>query len=103
MFALAVRFDLQPGAGDGFDELVAALLPQVRAKEPGTLLYVCSRDQDDPNVRVFFEVYRDREAFDEHEHQEHVKTFLAAREQFTAGLRVEFIEPYDAKGLAVEA
>jgi quinol monooxygenase YgiN len=104
MFALAVRFDLRPVAGQGFDALVTELLPQVRAKEPGTLLYVCAKDVDEPElVRVFFEVYRDRESFEEHERQEHVKRFLAAREEFVESVRVEFVEPYDAKGLAVDA
>jgi quinol monooxygenase YgiN len=51
---------------------------------------------------VFFEVYADREAFEEHERQEHVKKFLAAREEFTESVRVEFVEPYDAKGLPIE-
>jgi quinol monooxygenase YgiN len=101
MFALVVRFDLAPGAEAGFDALVAKLLPQVQMKEPGTLVYVCSTDLGDPAGRIFFEMYRDKEAFEEHERQEHVKRFLTAREEFTAAVRVEFVEPYDGKCLEV--
>jgi quinol monooxygenase YgiN len=71
MFALAVRFDLRPDAGSGFDALVAELLPQVRSAEPGTLLYVCTRDTEKlESVRICFEVYANWEAFEEHERQE---------------------------------
>jgi quinol monooxygenase YgiN len=100
LFALFVRFDLKPSGAAGFDDLVSELVPLVRLHEPGTLAYVCAKDHADPEGgRLFFEVYRDREAFDEHERQEHVKRFLAARREYTVGLRVEFAEPFAAKGL----
>src|SRR4051794_27573358 len=41
VFALVVRFDLlDPSAAERFDALVADLLPQIAAHEPGTLSYL---------------------------------------------------------------
>lgn len=101
MFALVVRFDLQPDAGARFDALVADLLPAIEREEPGTLLYACTKVVDtDPPARVFFEVYADGGAFQHHEDQEHVKAFHAARAPLTAGTRVEFLDPLAAVGLA---
>jgi quinol monooxygenase YgiN len=89
---------LKPGAGAGFDAPVAELLPLVRSHEPGTLVYVCTKDVDAPDgARRFFELCRDREAFAEHERQGHVRRFLAARDEFVADLRVEFLDPFDGK------
>jgi quinol monooxygenase YgiN len=100
LFALFVRFDLRPGAGESFDALVADLLPLVRQHEPGTVAYVCTRDAKAPDTgRLFFEAYRDRNAFEEHERQPHVKRFLAERVPLIAFLRVELADSYAAAGV----
>ncbi len=100
MFGLVVRFDLRPGAAGGFDRLVAETLPLIVSTEPGTLVYSTQVVEGEPDVRVFYELYRDRAAFDEHERQEHVRRFLAAREEFLAGPpRVEFLIGVGGKGL----
>lgn len=96
---LVVRFELRPGCAPGFDDLTAATLAGVRRGEPGTLLYVCHSVEDDPSARVFYELYRNREAFEEHERQPHVRRFLAEREQYLASTRVEFLALAGSKGL----
>jgi quinol monooxygenase YgiN len=94
VFALVVRFDLlDPGAAERFDALVADLLPQIAAHEPGTLAYVVHAVVDAPLSRLFYECYRDRAAFEEHESQPHTRHFLDARETVLAGRRVEFLTP----------
>lgn len=99
MFALVVRFDLRPGAGEAFDRLVADTAARIRGEEPGTLLYLCHRITDEPDARVFYELYRDRDAFQAHEAMEHVKAFLEERRQHMAGPpRVEFLDRADGKG-----
>ncbi|OHV44908.1 antibiotic biosynthesis monooxygenase [Pseudofrankia sp. BMG5.36] len=100
MFGLVVRFALRPGAAEGFDRLVAETLPQIVALEPGTQVYATHAVEEDPDARIFYELYRSREAFDEHERQEHVMRFLAAREEFLAAPpRVEFLSLIDDKGV----
>lgn len=99
MFALVVRFDLRAGCEAEFDRLVETTTVQIRAEEPGTLLYLCHIVQDAPGSRVFYELYRDREAFQAHEVQAHVKEFHARRAPLMAGPeRVEFLGRLDGKG-----
>lgn len=99
MFALVVRFDLRPGTEDAFDRLVAEATARIRAEEPGTLLYLCHRVQGEPGARVFYELYRDDEAFQAHEVAQHVKDFHAQRKPMMAGPeRVEFLDRLDGKG-----
>jgi quinol monooxygenase YgiN len=100
MFALVVRFDLRPGSEAAFDALVRETVLKIESEEPSTFLYHCHRVDGDEGARVFYEVYRDRYAFDEHERQPHVRRFLNEREQYLAGPpRVEFLAPTVGKGL----
>jgi quinol monooxygenase YgiN len=104
MFGLVVRFSLRPGAAEGFDQLVARTLPHIVSSEPETLLYLTHTVDGEPDARIFYEVYRDRAAFDEHERQDHVRAFLAAREEFLAGPpRVEFVTVAGGKGMPAGA
>jgi quinol monooxygenase YgiN len=100
MFALVVRFYLRDEEGArGFDALVAETAPRIRESEPGTLIYAVHKVKDAPLSRVFYELYESREAFDAHEKQPHVKHFLAERERFLTGHRVEFLETPSGKGV----
>ena len=100
MFALVVRFNLSDAtAAAGFDALVTATVEQIRDREPGTLVYSTHTIDGEPLARVFYEVYADRAAFDEHERQPHTVKFLTEREQYVESFRVEFLAPGAAKGL----
>ena len=90
-YALTVRFTLRDAqAAQQFDQLVAQTIPGIRT-EPGTLAYVVHTPEDEPLVRVFYELYADRGAFAAHEDQEHPKRFLAAREELLASVDVTFL------------
>ncbi|MDQ2755097.1 MAG: antibiotic biosynthesis monooxygenase [Actinomycetota bacterium] len=96
-FALVVRFTLEPGHEDSFDALVAETLDGIRSHEPGTLVYTSHRVDGEPAVRIFYELYRDRAAFEEHERQPHTRRFLAEREQHVAAIAVDFLHLLDGK------
>lgn len=83
-FALVVRFELLEGQEAAFDGLVAEALDGIRAHEPGTLAYIVHQEPSAPRARVFYELYRNAEAFDEHERQPHVRYFLSERSQYLA-------------------
>jgi quinol monooxygenase YgiN len=85
MFGLVVRFELLEGHEEAFDGLVAETLPEIRSKEPGTVLYVTHRVVGSLGSRVFYEFYEDEQAFQAHEATEHVKRFLADRTQHLQG------------------
>jgi quinol monooxygenase YgiN len=100
MWALAVRFYLRDDeAARGFDQLTSETVPQIVKDEPGTLIYAVHKVKDAPLSRVFYELYENREAFDFHEQQEHTKRFLAEREQYLTGVRVEFLDAPSGKGV----
>lgn len=98
-FGLIVKFILRPGHEEAFDELVSETLPGILDREPGTLIYACHQVCDAPSERVFYELYRDREAFDAHGAQPHVRRFLAEREQHLERVVVDFLTWADGKGL----
>ncbi|WP_329567617.1 putative quinol monooxygenase [Kitasatospora sp. NBC_01266] len=98
-FGLVVRFELRDReAAAGFDALVARTLPGIKEHEAGTLAYVVHSVPDEPDVRVFYELYADRAAFEAHERQPHTVTFLAERERYLSAVQVTFLEVEAGKG-----
>ncbi|GAA2730471.1 putative quinol monooxygenase [Streptomyces nogalater] len=92
-FALVVRFALRDQtAATAFDALCAETLEGITRHEPGTLAYVTHTPVGEPLVRVFYELYEDRAAFEAHEAQPHTQRFLAEREPYLAGVDVTFLD-----------
>jgi quinol monooxygenase YgiN len=82
-FGLVVRFTAHDAdAATAFDALVNETLEGIRTQEPGTLVYVNHVPDGEPHVRVFYELYADRAAFERHEEQPHVQRFLTERGQY---------------------
>jgi quinol monooxygenase YgiN len=102
-FALVVRFTVLPGSEEAFDALTAATTAAIRASEPGTLVYACHQVDQAPQQRIFYELYRDRAAFDAHENQPHVQHFLQAREALLDDVAVDFLTLADGKTPVGEA
>jgi quinol monooxygenase YgiN len=102
MYGLVVRFQLHPGEGPRFDQLVEQTLDGIRTREPGTRLYLCHEVEGEESVRIFYELYEDEAAFRKHEEQAHVRRFLSEREELLAGPpRVEFVLSGLGKGWPV--
>nr|WP_202447246.1 antibiotic biosynthesis monooxygenase [Streptomyces sp. SID5468] len=98
-----VRFTCKDAAAAAaFDALVARTGEQIRAKEPGTVIYAVHRVDGRPLERVFYELYRDKNAFEAHEVQEHVRAFLAEREQYLSAIEVDRLDFVSGKGVDVE-
>jgi quinol monooxygenase YgiN len=100
MFALVVRFDLlDVGSAEAFDRLVAETVDEIRANEPGTLIYAVHSVAGEPLSRLFYELYESQEAFKAHEAQPHTIRFLEARAQYLRDSRVEFLGIPVGKGV----
>jgi quinol monooxygenase YgiN len=100
-FGLVVRFTARDlDAARGFDELVRRTLTGIQDHEPGTLAYVVHSVPEEPLVRVFYELYADRDAFEAHEQQPHTKVFLEERHRYLAATEVVFLNAEFGKGLA---
>ena len=62
-----------------FDRLAEQAAEEVSTREPDTLVYVIHLVPNAPMQRIFYEIYRDRAAFDSHENQPYMKRFVADR------------------------
>ncbi|MBJ6640374.1 antibiotic biosynthesis monooxygenase [Streptomyces sp. DHE7-1] len=103
MFGLFVRFTCKDDvAAAAFDELVARTGELIRANEPGTVVYAVHRVDGRPLERVFYELYRDKEAFGEHESKDYVRAFLSQRDQYLSAVEVDRLDYVSGKGVDVE-
>lgn len=101
MFGLMVRFTCKDEAtAETFDQLVGETIEKIRDGEPGTLVYASHRVDGQPLQRIFYELYRDRAAFDTHEEQEHTRRFLSAREELLSSVEVDWLTLQTGKGTA---
>jgi quinol monooxygenase YgiN len=98
-FGLVVRFKVKPGHEAAFDELVEQTLIGIRTAEPDTLVYASHTVEGAPGDRIFYELYRDRAAFEAHEAQPHVREFLATRADHLESFSVDFLDLLAAKGI----
>jgi quinol monooxygenase YgiN len=80
-----------------FDALVADTAAAIRGSEPGTLVYACHHVDGEPQQRIFYELCRDRTAFDAHEQSPHTRRFLAEREPLLESKAVDFLSLADGK------
>ena len=71
-----------------FDRAADEVAEQVRASEPDTLVYVIHTVPKAPMQRIFYEVYRDRAAFERHEKQPYVQRFVTARRPYVLATNV---------------
>ena len=85
MFGLCVRFTCKDQASaEAYDRLVAETVEGIKASEPGTLVYACHLVEGQPLQRIFYELYRDRGAFEAHEAAPHTRRYLDQRDQYLA-------------------
>lgn len=98
MFGLMVRFTCKDQASAvAYDRLVAETAQGIREQEPGTLIYAVHTVKDKPLERVFYELYRDREAFEAHGAAPHTRRYLAERDQYLASTEVDWLTLEDGK------
>ena len=69
-FVLVVRMKAKEGEGERAVEIARELAEASRG-EPGCEAYVPCRDPEDPQSFLFYEQYRDKEAFEAHGASEH--------------------------------
>jgi quinol monooxygenase YgiN len=99
MFGLCVRFTCKDQASaEAYDRLVAETAEGIRASEPGTLVYACHLVEGQPLQRIFYELYRDRRAFEAHEAAPHTRRYLDRRDQYLAGTEVDWLTLQTGKG-----
>ena len=69
------------GKGDALAALLTEQAGVVLAAEPGCLVYRPHRSTTDPDLFVFYEMYRDDAAFEAHRAAPHLAAYRQRREQ----------------------
>ena len=69
------------GKGDALATLFEEQAAAVRAAEPGCLVYRPHRSSKDPDLFIFYEQYKDDEAFALHRKGAHLAAFRERREK----------------------
>src|SRR6266436_2532288 len=99
MYALSVRFTCKDQASaEAYDRLVAETIEQIKANEPGTIVYASHTVRDQPLQRIFYELYADKDSFDAHEAAPHTKRYLAERGPYLAATEVDWLTLQAGKG-----
>ncbi|WP_067687173.1 putative quinol monooxygenase [Nocardia jejuensis] len=73
MIAVIAEVHVKDGSGAEFESVVADLIEQIRANEPGNLSYQLVRAKSDPNEYRFFETYSDGAALEAHGKSDHFR------------------------------
>jgi quinol monooxygenase YgiN len=81
-------FTLLDDKATDFDRLAEQSAEEVRTSEPDTLVYVIHLVPNAPMQRIFYEIYRDRAAFDSHENKSYMKRFVAERRAYVLATNV---------------
>ncbi len=99
MYAVVARFEVKPEGVQEFDALAAWRISEAAANEPGLIAYAFHQVDGQPLARVFYEIYRDRDAFEEHRMTPQTAEFLARHAQYVEGPpRTERLEPLYTAG-----
>ncbi len=99
MFGLCVRFTCKDQASaELYDRLVAETIEAIKVHEPGTLVYASHLVHGQPLQRLFYELYRDEDAFHVHEAAPHTRRYLDERDQYLASTEVDWLTLQTGKG-----
>lgn len=72
MIVVVITARIIPQKVEEYEALLRDLLPEMRAMEPGMLVYEVGRSRDEPNTYRHIELYRDEEAIEAHRNNEFV-------------------------------
>jgi quinol monooxygenase YgiN len=78
---VVARIRAAKGKGDALAALLTEQVGVVLAAEPGCLVYRLHRSTRDPDLFLFYEVYRDEPAFELHRKAPHLAAYRERREK----------------------
>lgn len=73
--AFTVTWEVADGSGDAAADIIRRFLPEAR-KEPGLELLTINRCTTNPSQFLFYEVFRDKAAFNAHQETPHFKRLI---------------------------
>ncbi|MEV5746341.1 antibiotic biosynthesis monooxygenase [Actinoallomurus sp. NPDC052308] len=81
-------YTLHDGHQDAFDRLAAEVTRAVIEREPGTLVYACHAVDNAPLQRIFYQLFRDAAAVENHTRQPHAQRFAGEVRNHVASTNV---------------
>jgi quinol monooxygenase YgiN len=81
-------YTLLEGHAEVFDRLAAEVTRAVSESEPGTIVYACHAVDNTADQRIFYQLFRDAAAVEEHTRQPHVQRFAGAVRAHVAATNV---------------
>lgn len=98
MLIVIARVKVQAGKEDEFAAAGRKMIAHVKAHEPGTVTYTLNQSTADKTDFVFYEAYRDQEAFVAHAGSEMMKEFGRSLGGVVAGRpEITMYDEVDAK------
>jgi quinol monooxygenase YgiN len=97
LYGLIAIYTLAEGRADEFDELAERVVEQVRTHEPDALVYAVHSVPNAPMQRIFYEVYRDQTAYEEHKRQSYIHRFDVERAKYVLATNVIELGTQQAK------
>jgi len=88
LFGQITIYTLIEGRADEFDRLTEWVVAQVQSKEPDTLVYIVHAVPTAPLQRILYEVYRDRDAHEQHLNRQYVITYEVEQKPFVLATNV---------------
>src|SRR6266496_34961 len=88
LFGQIAIYTLLEDRVDAFDDLTAEVVELVSTREPDTLVYIVHAVPSAPMQRILYEVYRDREAYEEHRRQPYIAKFEVDRRPYVLATNV---------------
>jgi quinol monooxygenase YgiN len=70
---LIAKIKAKQGSEKDLEAAFRDMIKKVRAAEPGCQAYVLHKSNDDPTQFVWYEIYQDQAAFDNHRKTDHMK------------------------------
>jgi quinol monooxygenase YgiN len=73
MIGVVATLKVQDGKAAEFEKVFTGLMAQVRANEPGNVVYQLCRTRGEPNTYKVLELYKDEDALKAHGASDHFK------------------------------
>ena len=75
---VVAEWEAKDGEADKVADILSRFVPEAQ-REEGAKLFLISRAKDNPAQFLFYELFRDEEAFKAHQESPHFKTYIAGQ------------------------
>ena len=74
MIGIVATLKVKAGEGSKFEDVFKKLMAQVRANEPGNIVYQLTKSRAEPDTYKVLEIYKDEDALGAHRGSDHFRS-----------------------------